>query len=165
MMPTIAELTQRVPQLGRLEWIGVSPGHRQPIVAVNAMEVAAGTGLADDYHARRGGSNRQVTLIQSEHLTVIAQLLGGSDVRPETLRRNLVVAGINLLALRKQRFQCGAVILEGTGHCHPCSRMEETLGPGGYAAMMGHGGITARVLHGGRLHIGDPIRLLVRTED
>ena len=79
------------------------------------------------------------------------------EVAPELLRSNLVTRGINLLALKDRRFRIGAALLEGSGECAPCSRMEETFGPGGYNAVRGHGGITARVIRGGTVRVGDPI--------
>jgi MOSC domain-containing protein YiiM len=76
-------------------------------------------------------------------------------VVPEQLRRNVVVSGLNLLALKDRSFRLGTALLEMTGDCHPCSRMEEAFGPGGYNAVRGHGGITARVLEGGEVRVGD----------
>ncbi|MBC7781303.1 MAG: MOSC domain-containing protein, partial [Proteobacteria bacterium] len=119
----------------------------------------AGGGLCGD-HGR--GGRRGVTLIQYEHLAVVAALTGRSRVEPETLRRNVCVSGINLLALRDARFRVGNVVFQGTGHCAPCSRMSEAeaLGPGGFNAMRGHGGITASVIEGGTFALGDPVSFL-----
>jgi MOSC domain-containing protein YiiM len=117
-------------------------------------------GLAGDHRAGRAGGNRQVTLIQLEHLAVVASLCGLDSVAPEALRRNLVVDGLNLLALVGRQFRVGEAVLLGTGPCPPCSKMEQALGPGGYNAMRGHGGVTARVVSGGRLRLGDPVSIL-----
>ena len=153
----IKELLAVIPQDGRLEWIGLRPAHRVPVRIVTSVCAEAGRGLIGDRYAESPGTKRQVTLIQAEHLPVIARLSGHASIPPEWLRRNLVVSGINLLALKDRQFRIGTVLLEGTGLCHPCSRMEEVLGPGGYNAMRGHGGITARVLESGELHVGDAL--------
>jgi MOSC domain-containing protein YiiM len=151
-------LMETFPIEGRLEWIGLRPGRRAPLLSMNHVEVIADHGLAGDHKGQRAGGKRQVTLIQREHLAAVAQLLRRDTVDPALLRRNLVVSGLNLLALRDERFRIGDVLFEGTGPCEPCSRMEEVLGEGGYNAMRGHGGITARVLSGGVIAVGDMLR-------
>lgn len=113
-------------------------------------------GLVGDRYAG-GSGKRAVTLIQHEHLAAIAALAHCGQLDPALLRRNLVVAGINLLALRGRALRVGTALLEATGPCAPCSRMEELLGPGGYNAVRGHGGITARVLEPGLIALGDAV--------
>lgn len=159
-------LVDAVPQRGQLTHILLRPERRAAVHGVDRAEVVAGLGLTGDHRtfdrAPDPSAKRQITLIQAEHLPVVAALVGRDStedrgIDPAVLRRNLVVAGINLASLRDRRFTIGAVTLEGTGWCHPCSRMEEVLGPGGFQAMRGHGGLTARVLSDGRLQVGDPV--------
>lgn len=163
-MKPLKDLLRPPHVIGRLEAIVVRGDPRQPARRVDATQALAGIGLADDRLGRRGDSGlstRQVSLIQWEHLPVIAALAGVPAVDVVALRRNLVVSGINLLALKNARVRIGEALLEIVGPCHPCSRMEEAVAPGGYAAMRGHGGMTARVLEGGGLRVGDPVRALV----
>jgi MOSC domain-containing protein YiiM len=153
----IGDLLQCFPVAGELVWIGLRPARQAPMLAVEEAFAEAGAGLAGDRY--QGGGKRQVTLIQWEHLAVLSALTK-REVKPELLRRNLAIRGVNLLALKNRTFRVGEAVLQATGQCHPCSRMEEVLGPGGYNAMRGHGGLTARIVRSGRLRLGDPLTVL-----
>lgn len=161
-------LTRNFPRPGRLEFIFFRPARRAPTRSASEATAMAGRGLEGDRSAialpsRPEGSKRQVTLIQAEHLQVIAALAGKGALNPADLRRNLVVSGLNLLAAKSlfkdqpMVLRIGEVTLEITGPCEPCSRMDEVLGAGGYNIMRGHGGLTARVLEGGVLRTGDAV--------
>lgn len=149
-------LMTRFPRAGSVRWIGLRPARDVPMREVATAEAVAGIGLVGDRYAS-GSGKRGITLIQAEHLPVIASLAGHASVAPATLRRNLVVEGIPLVALKGNRFRIGEVLLEGTDDCDPCSRMEDALGAGGYNAMRGMGGLCARILEGGSLRIGDAV--------
>jgi|GEM_PF-86907 len=159
MPANLRDLLTTLPQSGRLEWIGVRPARRVAMLATESVVANTESGLQGDRFAARS-TTRQVTLIQAEHLPVIASCLARDSIEPELLRRNLVVSGLNLLALKDQIFRIGVVELKTTGLCHPCSRMEQILGPGGYNAVRGHGGITAQVISNGNLAIGDTVSLI-----
>ena len=152
----MARLQGALPRAGRVEWIGVRPARDVAMRALAQVGAVAAAGLDGDRY-RAGSGKRGVTLIQAEHLPVIAALSGHANIEPERLRRNLLVAGIPLLALLGRRFRIGDVELEGTEPCDPCARMETALGVGGYNAMRGHGGLCARILGGGTLHVGDAV--------
>ena len=120
----------------------------------------ADRGLEGDRSAEKSGGQRQVTLIQGEHIDAVAQLMGQETVDPGQLRRNIVVRGINLLALKEGVVKIGAARLKLSKPAVPCSRMEDNLGPGGYNAMRGHGGWCAVVLEGGEIKLGDAVELV-----
>ena len=153
----LQKLLDTLPQAGKVEWIGIRPGRDEPMISLEAVEIIQHQGLLGDRFKGRAGSKRQVTLIQQEHLGVIAACLQKEHITPELLRRNIVVSGINLLALKGKSFRIGSARLEFSGLCHPCSKMERELGPGGYNAMRGHGGITARVLEAGSVCVDDSV--------
>jgi len=153
---SLQELFNTLPQTGRVRWIGLRPERKAPVVSVISVEAIAGKGLAGDRYNSKNGK-RQVTLIQGEHLAAMASLLGRDQLEPELLRRNIVVTGINLIALKDKRFRIGTALLEYTGLCHPCSAMEATFGPGGYNAVRGHGGITARIIESGFIKLEDRV--------
>ncbi|MBX2874602.1 MAG: MOSC domain-containing protein [Saprospiraceae bacterium] len=156
---TIKDLINTLPQTGTVSWIGIRPGKRMAMEQVDEVEVSVEEGLVGDHYTGRS-KKRQVTLIQHEHLQAVATLLSKDQIDPALTRRNIVISGINLQALQDQRFQIGEAVLETTGLCYPCSRMEENLGEGGYNAMRGHGGINARVIVAGRVRLGDSVVLL-----
>ena len=158
MTQTLEQLMNTLPQTGSVEWIGLRPGRDEPMLLVDSVNATTSDGLHGDRYSK-GGGKRQVTLIQAEHLTAVASMLSEERLDPATVRRNIVVRGINLLALKGKTFRAGSAVLEYTGLCHPCSKMERVLGAGGYNAMRGHGGITARVLADGNIAIGDPVSL------
>lgn len=120
----------------------------------------AGKGLIGDRYKTKSNGARQVTLMEAESLAAIASYLRMPKVDAELLRRNIVVRGINLRALKNKRFRVGGAILEYSGECHPCSRMEDQLGVGGYNAVRGHGGITARIIESGNIELGDEVQVL-----
>jgi MOSC domain-containing protein YiiM len=143
-----------------IEWIGVRPRRREPLMAVTEAEAVADLGLRGDHRmTKTPGSGRQVTFISREFVAQIEQHLGKNGLDPAVLRRNIVVSGINLNALRRQQFWFGEALFEATQLCHPCARMEAELGPGGVVAMMGYGGLCAKVLQTGQIAIGDSLRL------
>ncbi len=151
-----------VRQRGQVRWIGVRPKAGEAIIQLDAVEARREAGLTGD-HARPGAGNpRQVTLLQWEHLAVINALLASpadKPIGPIELRRNLAVSGINLFSLKGRCFRIGQAILQTTGWCHPCAKLQAHLGPGSLQALRGHAGITARVVRGGIIRLHDTVEV------
>ncbi len=154
----IKQLFNLYAQSGRVVSISVRPERAKPVQLVSSVNALENKGLEGD---RSKGGSRQVTFIQQEHLSAVASFLGKTELDFTLTRRNILVNGINLLSLKGKQFQIGDAVFEYSGECHPCSRMEEALGKGGYNAMRGHGGITARVINSGSLKVTDAVEVLM----
>lgn len=152
-MSDLHDMIRRWVQPGAVTWIGMRPARAADIVTPQSARITE-AGLDGD-RARPG--KRAVTLAQAEHLAPIASFLGRDRIDPAQLRRNLLVSGINLSGLKGREVQVGTALLRVTTICAPCSLMERTLGPGGYAAVRGHGGWCAEVLTPGTVQIGDAV--------
>lgn len=160
--PSLAELTRQFANTGKLIWIGLRPARGLPMLSVSDVFADSQSGLFGDRYQGTSGK-RQVTLLQWEHLDVIASYMG-KPVMPELLRRNLIIKGINLLALKNYSFQIGEAVFMTTGYCHPCSKIEKKLGTGGYNALRGHGGITAQIIKSGLITVGDALSVTDNTD-
>ncbi|MGK0361819.1 MAG: MOSC domain-containing protein YiiM [Bradymonadia bacterium] len=152
----IEGLRNKLPRAGRITWIGLRPDRTTPMQSVSSVEVALKGGLVGDRYGAKNG-RRAVSFIDADHVPLIAKRMGIESLQPATLRRNIVVEGINLLALKGTRFRVGEVLFEYTVQAHPCSKMEKALGPGGWNAMRGHGGILGRVIEAGTMRVGDAV--------
>ena len=129
---------------------------------VEAVAVDLLTGIAGDYRGalKPGRNKRQVTVMTADcWRATLADL--GAAIPWEERRVNLLVDGFKLVETTGARIRFSrGVVLEVTGECHPCSRMEE-VASGLRAALTPHwrGGVTTRVIAAGRLAIGDEVRI------
>lgn len=142
----------------RLNGIILRPARRAAVHRVAEACVTAGRGLVGD-HAQARNPYRGVTLITTADIDAVAERLGRA-IDPRTLRRNLLLEAPGQFLRIGQRYVAGEVILLITGPCAPCGRMREVLGEPGFQAMRGHEGMTARVIRGGCLRVGDMFKLL-----
>ena len=106
------DLIQHFPRTGKLVWIGLRTGHKQPMLSASRVMAQTGSGLEGDRYQGKS-CKRQVTLIQQEHLSVIESLTGNL-VTPYMLKRNLVIEGINLLALKNLKLRIGDAVFLAT---------------------------------------------------
>ncbi len=145
--------------MGTVKNILLRPERVKPPIFVQFAVAIENFGLEGDHYKKSNGT-RQITLIEQDHLDNAAQIL---DTRVSALqtRRNIVVMDLRLNELPIYcKLAIGEIIIQKTGLCPPCGRMNENLGPGGQAALKDKGGITAKILKGGRFKVGDSIEII-----
>jgi len=128
--------------------------HRFPMEEVDEVEVVANKGFRGCIHGRPG-SKRQVSLIDRETLETLG-------VSPGRVKENITTRGMDLRALSTGQMlhigeQC---VLEITGPCHPCARMDE-IRMGLQEELRGQRGWLCKVNVGGRIRRGDRIEVAV----
>jgi len=147
---------------GRLIGIARKVRPRAVVESVDRVAVSLDAGIAGDFRGRikpGGRGRRQITILAMEDWRAALDTLGFSVAWQER-RANLLVEGIALPRRKGARLRIGEIMVEITGECDPCSRMD-AVAPGLMAALAPdwRGGRTARVLAGGVLAIGDDMRV------
>ena len=150
MLPCREESRNLYRVAARIVSIQLCPRHREPMRLVPTATLISGVGLAGDKHAG-GAPDRQVLLADKEALEAV-------KVQPGTIKENLTVEGLNVMALPAgSRLHLGAsAVLEITKVCEPCFRMDE-IREGLRQELEGRRGMVSKVIQGGSIHVGDPI--------
>jgi MOSC domain-containing protein YiiM len=149
---------------GAVVKIFVAPSGGVAMQAVEEIEAVAGRGLRGDRYSDRNGywtgvDECEVTLIESECIEEIRAKTGVSVTEGEH-RRNLITQGIRLDSLLGKRFQVGTAILEYDRPRPPCGYIESLTEPGMTRALVGRGGICARIVTSGTIRPNDSIVVL-----
>ena len=125
-------------------------------------DVTIEQGLQGDFRGslKPGRNKRQVTVMAAEGWRDALRELD-TAIPWEQRRVNLLVEGLPLERSEgaRIRFDSG-LVLQVTGECDPCSRMEE-VAPGLKAVLLPHwrGGVTTIVIESGPIRVGDNVRI------
>jgi len=141
---------------GGLEAIATKAAKRAPMDPADRANVSIATGVEGDFRGKQKA--RQVTVLFAEDWT--AAVAGLDPAAPWTLRRaTLLVAGVRNPRRAGDVLAIGDVRLVVTGETQPCFRMDEQL-PGLWDALRPgwRGGVTACVIAGGKISVGDKAR-------
>lgn len=148
--------------MGRLLGIARHDRPRGAMETLDHADVTVEQGIHGDFRGslKPGRNKRQVTVLGAEGWDQALHELG-TQVSWEQRRVNLLIEGLALERSAGARilFDSG-LVLEVTGECDPCSRMEE-VAVGLKAVLLPHwrGGVTTRVLEGGPIRVGDNVRI------
>ena len=148
--------TMATEERGTITSIQLCVGHREPMRGVESAEMRAGYGIVGDRHAvAEGVRTARQTLLMDE------ATLAKFDLKPGEVRENITTSGIDLHALPKgTRVALGDdAVVEITGYCAPCARMDE-IRDGLKDALEQQRGMLATVIEGGSFSVGDAVAAL-----
>ena len=130
------------------------PPDEHPMTAATTVDCLAGRGLRGDrfldYKPAYAG---QITFFAEE---VHQALLAALQLPPRSAaayRRNVITRGVELNGLIGQEFTVQGIRFFGTAECKPCYWMEQAIGLGAEAWLRDRGGLRAKILSDGPLHV------------
>ncbi len=133
--------------------IHLSDAHRSGLTEVPGVRAVKDQGLEGDRYL---GTARNVTMVASGELEAAARELG-YPIPPGATRRNITVDADRLPRTTGTLIGVGDAVLSVWRDCPPCERMYQTVGPGAKEALAGRAGISAKVVQGGMIRVGDPV--------
>ena len=143
-------------ETGTVASLRLCMGHCEPMKQVGAVEAVTGYGIDGDRHATHGKSraHRQVLLMAQETLSAFG-------LAPGEVRENITTEGLALQELLPgDRLALGSdAVVEITGDCEPCERMDE-IRHGLRSELDGKRGMLATVLQSGTVRAGDGVRVI-----
>jgi MOSC domain-containing protein YiiM len=134
----------------------------RPVESNERIEVRAGLGIVGDrYFGKPAHRDASVTVLAAEALDQLATELGSGPLDPLATRRNVVLRGAEVEALRGRTFglDCGEgeVVLAGGRPANPCAWLDLALAAGAHRGMRGRGGVRCAPRTDGVLRLGPAV--------
>lgn len=151
---------------GRVVGLFRAASRGAPMRSLSRVQALAGQGLTGDRYALGCGTfssrtpvvagARALSLIDTADIARCALRLERS-IDPASLRRNIVIEGLDLLACRGARFALGTAVIEIAGRCAPCGYLSRLLESDMQAGLYRGGGMRAAILVSGWIDSGDTL--------
>jgi MOSC domain-containing protein YiiM len=137
------------------------PPDDYPLVEVERIECVAGHGIRGDrFYDYKDNYKGQITFFSSEVFEKLTNRFDLTTKSAGVLRRNVIVAGVDLNELIGEQFSVQGVQFAGTAHCRPCYWLDQAFAPGTEDFLEGNGGLRAEILSDGVIAVGDAQLLL-----
>jgi MOSC domain-containing protein YiiM len=151
---------------GVVRHLHITPRAFLPMRAMPELRLVEGKGIEGDrymigreegFYSHKPEEGRQVTLFELETLVALKRD-ANIELGPEEHRRNVTVEGVPLTHLVGRRFWLGETLLEATRLSIPCRHIEEITGKPIFDPLINRSGLNCRILNGGTVKVGDPVR-------
>jgi MOSC domain-containing protein YiiM len=151
----------------RIRGLFLSPGHNyfghhqqppgdHPLLACAKVHCVAGRGIAGDrFFDYKDNYKGQITFFSTEVFAALCLQLGVTGKSPGVTRRNVITSGVDLNTLIGEEFVVQGIRFAGVAECRPCYWMDTAIAPGAEEFLQGRGGLRARILSDGFLHLDD----------